>query len=128
MQHRLSGFFKKGSFPLFILIGMVNTLFGYAVFAIVIACDGHYLLASFVSLCLGILFNFQTLGKIVFDHPKKNLFFRFLGMYAFIYLLSISLLRLNSVIVSNLYLNGLIVTILVAFVSFILNKYIVFRK
>jgi putative flippase GtrA len=124
----LSSIFKRGSFPLFLLIGGVNTLFGYSVFGLGIYCGLHYTVASLISLCLGIIFNFHTLGKIVFDRFEKKLIFKFVVIYFVYYFLSILFLKTNSYFITNMYINGFVVTMLMALLSFLLNKNIVFRK
>ncbi len=128
MLSQLTYVFKKGSFPLFVMVGMVNTLFGYSVFVLGIYCGLHYALASLIAFCLGIAFNFQTTGKIVFDSFDKRLIGKFILVYVLMYFLNISLLKAGSYFITNMYFNGLIVTVIMAVISFLLNKYIVFKK
>lgn len=128
MSRGISWVFKKGSFPLFVMVGGVNTLFGYSVFVLGIHSGLHYTAASLLSLVLGVTFNFFTTGKIVFDRFDTKLIGRFIAIYLFLYLITISLIKVTSFYVDNMYLNGFIVTVLMSVISFLLNKNIVFRK
>lgn len=120
--------FKKKSFSLFMLIGGINTLFGYLIFAVLIYLHFHYLIASTLAFMLGVVFNFFTTGKIVFDTLEMKLIGKFVGVYILLYLLNISFLRLNSHFIANMYVNGLLVVVIMAFISFVLNKHVVFQK
>ena len=44
----------------FILVGILNTAFGYSLFALFIFLNMHYSLAVFLSTVLGVLFNFKS--------------------------------------------------------------------
>lgn len=81
-------------FILFLLIGGLNTAFGYAAFALLYHLGLHYAVAAALSTIAGILFNFQTTGRIVFKNGDPTLLFRFLAVYAVIYLLNVGALRL----------------------------------
>ena len=59
----------------FLLVGGVKTLFGYGVFFSLIYIGLHYSLAALLGTILGILFNFQTVGRLVFDGYHHGLFF-----------------------------------------------------
>ena len=106
----------------FLLVGGVNTLFGYGVFVSLIYIGLHYSLAALLGTILGILFNFQTVGRLVFDGYHQGLFFKFLAVYGVTYLLNVvGLYFFNVAGVSN-YLAGAILILPVAFIAFILNK------
>lgn len=124
----LTRIFKKGSFPLFFIVGALNTLFGYSIFVIGIYCGLHYTVASLVSLCVGVVFSFHTMGKIVFDHFEFKLITKFIFIYFCMYLVNISLLKANTYYIHNMYLNGLMVTLFMASIAFLLNKHVVFKK
>lgn len=112
----------------FIIVGLINTLFGYSIFALFIFFNLHYSLAVFLATILGVLFNFKTIGKFVFNSQNNRLIFRFISVYFIIYILNIfGLWLLKSNGFENMYLNGLILLIPLAIISFSLNKNFVFK-
>ena len=58
--------FWKVRFFRFLLIGAVNTIFGYGVYALLIFLRCDYKIAALAGTVLGVLFNFLTTGRIVF--------------------------------------------------------------
>jgi len=110
----------------FLLVGGLNTLFGYGAFSLFIYLGLHYSLAALLGTILGILFNFQTVGRLVFSYYRHNLIFKFVAVYGIAYLLNIiGLYFFNLADVSN-YLAGAILIIPIAIIAFILNKFFVF--
>lgn len=119
--------FIQRQFFTFILVGMINTIFGYSIFTLFIYLHFHYSIAMLVATCLGILFNFQTTGVIVFKNQNKKLILQFIAVYATMYFLSLTLLNIIRWMgISNLYISGAIVTCITPLISFTLNKFYVF--
>lgn len=113
----------------FLIIGGINTVFGYSLYALCIFIGFHYTLAVLTSTIIGTCFSFKTLGTLVFDNPDNWLIFKFVGVYTFCYFLNIGILRLlTQFVCQNLYVDGLISAFLVALISFSLNKWVVFKK
>lgn len=112
----------------FLFVGGLNTLFGYGLYAFFIYLGMPYQLAAFASTCLGVLFNFKTTGKIVFQHSGQHVFLKFLSVYLFLYLLNVTLIKLIHMSAANLYLAGFLAIAPLAVVSFLLNKHIVFKE
>lgn len=111
------------------VIGCLNTAFAYTVFASFIFIGLHYTLATLLSTIIGTFFSFKTFGTLVFDNPDNRLVFKFIVLYGFCYFLSITIqYLLVQYVCSNKYINGFISMLLVAAVSFCLNKWLVFRK
>ena len=112
----------------FLFVGIINTIVGYSLFAFFIFLNMHYSLAVLCSTILGVLFNFKTIGKLVFDSHDNRLIFRFVAVYIIIYGLNISFLWLFKYFVfANMYINGVVLLAPLAVVSFVLNKKFVFR-
>lgn len=111
----------------FILVGILNTIFGYSIFALFLYFGMHYALALFSSTILGIIFNFKTTGLLVFKNKENKLLLKFIAVYAIIYAMSVSLLKIANVFQINLYFAGFITTGLTAVISFVLNKKWVFK-
>jgi putative flippase GtrA len=110
------------------VIGAVNTLFSYLIYAGAILIGMHYTLATLISTVLGIIFNFFTTGKVVFRSLEGRRFFLFMLVYAVTYVVNILLLRLLvDVIHINKLIAGALVTLPVALLSYYLNARWTFR-
>lgn len=111
----------------FLVVGGVNTIFGYAVFAGLILLHLHYVIAALLAQICGVLFNFKTTGTLVFKNKNNRLIFRFIGVYAFTYLLNIGLLKIFDIYGMKSLIAGAIILIPVALISYTLNKKLVFE-
>jgi putative flippase GtrA len=111
----------------FLMVGGVNTIFGYTVFAGLILLHLHYVIAALIAQICGVLFNFKTTGTLVFKNKNNRLIVRFIGVYVFTYLLNIGLLKLFDLYGVKSLIAGAIILIPVALVSFALNKIFVFE-
>ena len=112
----------------YLFVGFINTVFGYSLFALLIYLHLHYSLASLLATIVGVLFNFKTIGRIVFKSSNDTLIKKFIGVYAFTYLLNIGGLKVLSLYHINMYYAGLMLLVLITPVSFMLNKNFVFKK
>jgi putative flippase GtrA len=125
---KLANHFDKSVVFRFLVMGVINTLFGYAVFSLLIYLGLGYVIACLISTIAGILFNFQTLGKIVFKRSDNRLLFRFIGVYFFLYFFSITFIKIGTYFLQNLYIIGGIGTIFMAIMAYFLNKHLVFYR
>ena len=113
----------------FLLVGILNTAFGYGLFSLFIYAGLHYSLAVLLSTIFGIMFNFKTIGKLVFKSDDNSLIFKFIFVYIITYFLNIFFLWLFKWLgFDNMYINGFLLLIPLAAVSFLLNKFFVFRR
>lgn len=117
----------KNRFIKFLAVGVLNTIFGYSSFALILAIGVHYSLANLMATVLGVLFNFKTTGRLVFNNSNNRLIFKFFGVYAIIYLLGTGALYLANMYHANLYITGALLTLPMAVISFSLNKFFVFK-
>lgn len=112
----------------FLLVGVLNTAFGYSVFAVFIFLGTHYTVAVFFATVLGVLFNYRTIGGIVFNHKGGSKLIPFILVYVIIYALNVfGLWSLDYLGLENKYLAGAILLLPLALVSFVLNKKFVFN-
>lgn len=111
----------------FLAVGGLNTLFGYSMFAALIAAGLHYSLAVFLSTALGVLFNFKTTGALVFKRSEAGLIFRFVLGYAAVYCLNVGLLRALHAAGFSLYAGGALLLLPMAVVSYVINSRLVYR-
>lgn len=115
-------------FVKFILVGILNTAFGYGAFALLIYTGLHYSAAVVLSTIAGILFNFKTTGVLVFKNKDNSLIFKFIAVYTLVCITGIIILRLAQIAHINLYFAGLVSTGICAVTAFLLNKNWVFKK
>ena len=119
---------RDKTFVRFLLVGLLNTFFGYAIFAAFIFIGFHYTIATLLSTVLGVLFNFKTLGIMVFKNTKGHLITKFIAVYAVIYCLNIAFLKILSSWNFNLYIAGLVLLFPMAVTAYLLNKHFVFHE
>jgi putative flippase GtrA len=112
----------------FILVGIINTLFGYSIYSGFIYLDFHYSVATLLATILGIIFNFKTYGKYVFSDNSWNKIFKFIIVYGFLYMLNILGIFILTFYKFNLYLSGLSLLLPIAITGFYLNKRFVYEK
>ncbi len=112
----------------FLGVGVLNTIFGYSVFLMMLLLGFHPSIALLIATIAGILFNFKSIGHLVFGDTSKNRLMPFIGQYVFLYILNWFLLQelmnqgMKPAIVQ------LILLLPIAVLSFTINKFIVFRK
>lgn len=126
-MHRLTGL--SAQFITFLFVGVLNTAVGYGLYVFFVWLGFNYIGAPFCSTVLGVLFNFKTIGGIVFKSHDNCLIFKFFGVYAIVYVcnvLGLKALELGGI--ENLYIAGAILVLPLAFLGFILNKKWVFNK
>jgi putative flippase GtrA len=112
----------------FLVVGGLNTVFGYTIYSVFILLHLHYVLAALLGQICGILFNFKTTGTIVFKNKDNRLIFRFFAVYLVTYLITIGLLKIFDNYNIGSLVAGAIIILPIAFLSFFLNKKFVFNK
>jgi len=115
-------------FVKFLFVGGINTLFGYCIFAFFIYLNMHYTLAALFGTIIGIIFNFNTTGKLVFKNRNNRLIFRFFGVYVITYCINIFFLKIFDTFQVSMFIAGALLILPMAFISFLLNKNLVFIK
>lgn len=118
----------NSTFCRYLVVGLLNTLFGYGVFAFLVYIGLVYPLALFFATILGILFNFKSIGSFVFDSHDNRLILRFIIVYFIIYMLNLIGLKLFSIAGINVYYAGAILLPVMAIIGFIINKRFVFNN
>lgn len=111
----------------FLVVGGINTLFGYFVYTVFILLKVHYSLALLLGTIIGIIFNFITTGNIVFRNKNPRLIFRFFLVYGITYLLNLGFLRVFNELKMDMVLAGAIPLLPMAIISYFLNRALVFR-
>lgn len=112
----------------YLLVGLLNTFFGYSIFALFIYIGFGYPVALLLATILGVLFNFKSVASLVFRVHNNKLIFRFIAVYVIIYTLNLSGLKFLSAFDVNVYYSGAILLPIMAVVGFIINKRFVFNN
>jgi putative flippase GtrA len=112
----------------FLVVGAVNTLFGYAMFALLYLATGMHNAAVVGATALGIVFNFFTTGRIVFGNRSWRAFLPFVAAYGIA--LGLNLVALNLLLLAGVPpLVGQAISLPVVVVSaYLLNAHLVFRN
>lgn len=111
----------------FVIIGLLNTLFGYVAFYCLILAGLHYSLAVFLAMATGTIFNFLTYGNWVFYNNNPKLIIKFVIAYALIYSTNLLLLSYVRSWHISIYMAQGIITFPLVVLAYLLNKYFVFR-
>lgn len=112
----------------FIVVGAVNTLFGFSSYALLVFIGVQYQLAITIATIAGILFNFRTTGTLVFRNTAKSLIIRFAAVYGFTYLLNMGLVTSFVNMGIGEIISGALALPVVVVVTFILQKTLVFKS
>jgi putative flippase GtrA len=88
----------------FLGVGVLNTLFGYGIYACLVFIGIPLLAALFAATVLGVIFNYFSFGRMVFKAKSGwFVFSKFLVAYTVVYLVNAELL---SVLTDDGYLNA----------------------
>ena len=114
----------------FILAGIINTSFGYTVYAAMIFYGVPSLLSLLVATILGIAFNFFSFSHLVFSGIRGRwIFLRFIFSYSAVYVVNaIMLIALINVGHINPYLSQVICMPISVFLSWALMHGWVYRE
>lgn len=110
----------------FLAVGGLNTAFGFAVYASLLALGLHYAIAVAVGTVLGVLFNFRTYGSLVFGATGLHRLPRFVSVYAILYLVNVSGIAVLTRAGFTDLLAGLILLIPVALLGYVFNSRFVY--
>lgn len=119
-------FEEKRQFLVFLMVGGLNTIFGYGAYALFIFIGFHYLYASLFSRLCGFIINFFTMGNLVFKKNEIKLIKKFIIFNIITYFFFILLIKLFNLWSFNAYWSGFFASGLMAILSYLINKYLVF--
>lgn len=118
----------EGRFVRFLLVGGLNTAFGYGVYALSLYLGAHYAVAATLSTVLGVLFNFFTTGTLVFGQRDPARLHRFVAVYGVTWAVGVLALKAARALEIDLYLAGFVLLLPSAGLSFLLLRTFVFRE
>lgn len=126
MPQRLSAPFRSKFFR-YLVVGGINTAFGYGIFAGLILLQVPYPLAALVSTVAGVLFNFKSYGAFVFDNRDNGRIFRFVAVYGLCYLIGLLPLAWAKAHGVSLLVMAAVMILPMAAISFALNRVLVYE-
>lgn len=127
MEKLLNLFNQNKKFILFLCVGLLNTLFGYSIFAFFLWIGVHFTISALISTIAGILFNFTTFGRIVFKNNSYSNLPKFVFIYALNYFLGVGVLYYCDQLDYNLYFVQAILLMPTAVLRYLLMKYFVYK-
>ena len=116
------------TFARYVVVGVANTAFAYAVYAGALFAGASYPLASLISLALGILVSFKTQGTIVFQNASNSLFGRYVLGWLLAYLVNIGIITLFVRLGQDAFIAGALALPFNVALGFVLQRYFVFVK
>lgn len=120
--------FLSGKFVRFLFVGGLNTMLNYGIYALLIYFGLGYSLATTVAFISGLVINFKTQGRFVFNSNSNRPFFLYVTSWLGIYMTNLWLLGLLIANGMDSYLAGALMVPPIAVLSFFVLKYLVFRE
>ncbi len=119
--------FLKIKLVRFLLVGVMNAVFGYGCFAGFLYLGLHYSMALLLATILGVLFNFKSIGTLVFGSKKNRLIFRFVAGYTVVYGANVAGIAALTLLGATPYLAGIALIVPMALLSFVINNRYIFN-
>lgn len=120
-------FWQKPFFR-FLFIGGINTIFGFGTYSLLILMGVNFKWAIFISMIVNVMFNFITIGRVVFKNSNNFLILKFIGVYALVYFANVLGVGFFLKMGLNSIVGGALCVLPVAVLSFFLNKIFVFKN
>lgn len=113
----------------YVVIGGLNTLFAYLIYALAIYAGLHYALAVFLGGVIPLLTGYALQRRFVFSFHGGNRLARYIAVFILVYFANTGIitLLLDSGITGSAYLGGAIALSICTLLNFALNKSFVFR-
>lgn len=107
--------------------GVVNTLFGYGIYALLLQFGLGIYAAQAIAHVLGVVFNYLTYSRYAFRDSQGSKV-RFLLSYGANYLVSLAALAAAAQVFRSPYIAGLAAIIFVSLLNFFVLKHLVFVR
>ena len=123
---------KRGRIKLiarFIAVGLLNTIVGYAIYGILILLNVPYLAALLVATIAGMIFNYFSIGRLVFkSRGGRIVFVKFIAAYGVVYCINAAALEvLIKHFQFNPYIGQALCVPLSVIISWLLMNYWVYK-
>jgi len=114
-------------FARFLVVGALNTIFGYGVFFALLRAGLAPARALAAATAVGVLFNFVTTGRIVFANSDAARLWRFIAVYGVVFVVNAALLEAAvRAALDAAVAQALLLPLCVA-LSYLLNRTLVFN-
>lgn len=113
-------------FVRFLLVGVLNTAFGYAIYLLGLVLGLVPGVALAIATAIGALFNYLTTGRLVFNHAGLARLLPFIAAYVLIYLVNLGALHVLAMLGVPPGVAQAALLPAVAALSFVVFKYAVF--
>jgi putative flippase GtrA len=110
----------------FLAVGALNAAVGYGLFCLFIWLRLPYPLAIALATLLGVAFNFQSTGRLVFGGAPASRFARFIAVYGVVYLLNVAAVAGLLWAGLNVYAANAVAILPLAAIAFMLQRTFVF--
>ncbi len=117
---------KSNRFIRFLVVGGLNTLFGFVVYSILALSDLSTLMVLIVSNLIGIAFNFVTTGGLVFRDMSLTKIPQFLICYGVIFVIYLELIQWLSPIFGGRIVAMAIIVLPMAVLTYLMQSWFVF--
>lgn len=107
--------------------GVVNTLFGYGIYSLFIACGVSMYVAQIVSTVMGAAFNYITYSRYAFSEHRASKS-KFFFSYVINYILSVGILFFVAKFITSPYMAGLATVVIVSGFNYLILRNLVFRS
>jgi|GEM_PF-629539 putative flippase GtrA len=118
--------FKSNRFVRFLVVGGLNTLFGFVIYSILALSDLSTLMVLIVSNLIGIAFNFVTTGGLVFRDMSLTKIPLFLICYGVIFVIYLELIQWLSPIFGGRIVAMAIIVLPMAVLTYFMQSWFVF--
>lgn len=107
-------------------VGVINTAFGYGLFAGLVWLHLNVFAAQIIAHVTGAAFNYVMFKRLVFTNSAPAVL-RYIGSYAINYLMSLAFLAAIRLAVPSPYVAGLLAIVCTSAVNYLILKLFVFR-
>lgn len=111
----------------FAIVGAINTLSAFSVFAVLLWAGVHFTLATFIGGMVGVFIGFRLHGSFVFKQSGDGRFMRFVSIFILMYLLNIGI-QAAARSQLNAYISGALASGLTIPISYFFNRRFVFHR
>lgn len=108
-------------------VGVVNTLFGYGIYALLLSMGLNMYAAQIIGHITGVAFNYFTYSRHVFQNAAASKL-RFILSYTLNYAAGLAFLSLCAIISPSPYLAGLLAMVITSIINFFVLRRYVFRS
>ena len=113
---------------LFGVVGFLNTAFAYGVYAMSLYFGLPYPVAIILSMAASILVGFIGQGRLVFGNGDASRIVRYVVMWGLLLLVHTAIVNRAMAYGLTTYAGGLIATLPVVALSFVIQRYYVFKR